>query len=93
MAETIPRCMSASLVEKLHALAERRCAHLTELQQSGRWSRYYSKEDFAARVGDASRAAAQWQQMRNAGGVASDSVNGPAALILFAVPAGAAGAT
>lgn len=67
MADAIPRCMSAALIEKLHALAERRCAHLIELQQTGRWTRYYSRDDFVAKMKDASELALQWRQLSDSG--------------------------
>jgi uncharacterized repeat protein (TIGR03809 family) len=63
MADSIPRCMSAALIHKLHALAERRCAHLLDLHQSGRWTRFYSREAFVAQMNDAAMAAKQWQQL------------------------------
>lgn len=67
MADAIPRCMSAALIEKLHALAERRCAHLIELQQSGRWTLYYSRDEFVAKLKEASQLALQWRQLSDAG--------------------------
>jgi hypothetical protein len=63
MADGIPLCMPAHLFQRLHALAERRCAHLIELQQSGRWTRYYSQEDMIARMKDAADTAGHWQKM------------------------------
>ncbi|HVG51123.1 MAG TPA: TIGR03809 family protein [Xanthobacteraceae bacterium] len=66
MADSIPRCMSAALIHKLHALAERRCAHLLDLHQSGRWRRFYTREEFMAQIGDATKAARQWQEMADA---------------------------
>jgi len=81
--------MPAALVEKLHALAERRCAHFTELQQSGRWSRYYSEKDFAACVSDATDVARQWRQMRETGDAAvEEGANGPAAMVFVTVRTG-----
>jgi len=63
MAEGIPRCMSAALLQKLHALAERRCAHFIELQQSGRWAYYYSEDALIALMKDAADAARHWADM------------------------------
>jgi hypothetical protein len=63
MADSIPRCMSAALIQKLHALAERRCAHLKELRQSGRWTRYYSREELVARTSDADDMLRHWRKM------------------------------
>jgi hypothetical protein len=53
MAVTIPRCMPAAITRKLHALAEQRCAYLAELHASGRWTRYYGKEQFIACMAEA----------------------------------------
>jgi uncharacterized repeat protein (TIGR03809 family) len=63
MADAIPRCMSAALIQKLHALAERRCAHLIELRESGRWTRYYSRKTLVEQMKDATQIARHWQQM------------------------------
>ncbi len=63
MTECIPRCMSAALLQKLHALAERRCAHLIELHYSGRWTHYYSEEALIALTNDAAEAAQHWAKM------------------------------
>lgn len=63
MAEGIPRCMSADLLQKLHALAERRCTHLVELQQSGRWTHYYSEDALLALMKEAAEAALHWAKM------------------------------
>jgi hypothetical protein len=51
MADIIPRSMPATLARRLHALAERRCAHFADLQSSGRWAHYYASQDqFMARM-------------------------------------------
>ena len=51
MADIIPRSMPATLARRLHALAERRCAHFADLQASGRWAHYYASQDqFLARM-------------------------------------------
>jgi hypothetical protein len=63
MADGIPRCMSAALLQKLHALAERRCAHLIELQQSGRWTHYYSEDALVALMKEAAASARHWAEM------------------------------
>lgn len=93
MAETIPRCMSSALIEKLYALAERRCAHFIELQQTGRWNRYYSREAFILQMKQASHLAAQWQYMRNkeeaivaADAKAAVGAGSQAAVVLVALP-------
>jgi hypothetical protein len=53
MTEMIPRCMPAAITRKMHALAEQRCAYFAELQATGRWARYYSKDQFLARMAEA----------------------------------------
>jgi hypothetical protein len=65
MADGIPRCMPPRLLQKLQALAERRCAHLIELQESGRWVRYYSQEDMVVHIKNAADDAGHWQQLCN----------------------------
>jgi hypothetical protein len=58
--------MSAELMNKLHRWAERRQAHFSELQQSGRWRRYYSEGEFADLRQDADRSAENWQRLAQA---------------------------
>jgi len=53
MTDAIPHCMSTIVMSKLHALAERRCADLADLRESGRWARYYSQEQFLLHVQEA----------------------------------------
>ena len=62
MGETLPRYMSAAVLARLNALAEKRCAYFTELDRTGRWALFYSEDQFAAclrevmKLADASRA-------------------------------------
>ena len=42
-------------------LAERRLAYFTALYRCGRWRRYYTAEQFAARVEDVMRAVKAWR--------------------------------
>jgi len=42
-------------------LAERQLAHFIELYRSGRWQRYYSKENFAAQLRDVIRTVTIWK--------------------------------
>jgi hypothetical protein len=63
MDECIPRCMPADLMQKLHALAERRRVHFAELQESGRWTRYYSQEGMDAQIKKATDEVGQWQKL------------------------------
>ena len=55
--------MSQELLGKLHRLAERRQAHVNDLQQSGRWRHYYDENEFAALRRDAESAADKWRRL------------------------------
>jgi uncharacterized repeat protein (TIGR03809 family) len=48
---------------KWRALADRRLAYFTELYRSGRWTHYYTKESFTARMLDVIRAAKLWREL------------------------------
>ena len=58
-----PRRMSQELLGKLHRLAERRQAHVNDLQQSGRWKHYYNENEFAAVQREADSAADNWRRL------------------------------
>ena len=59
--------MDAALIHKLHALAERRCAHLLELHRSERWRRFYTREEFIAQISSPRpEATRQWQEIATA---------------------------
>ena len=45
------------------ALAERKIAYLTELQQSGRWNCYYSQAQFSRALEDAKRLKEEWDNV------------------------------
>jgi hypothetical protein len=45
---------------KWHALAQRRCKHLSELYQSGTWQRYFKEETLRAHMREAAREEEQW---------------------------------
>jgi hypothetical protein len=87
MADSIPRCMSTALIQKLHALAERRCANLTDMQSSGRWTRHYSREELSARIQDASRLSQQWHDMLETAQASDNDMPPVAADLRFAQPA------
>lgn len=55
------------IAEKWHALAQRRLAHLNELDRSGRWKWYYADEHFKLLRREAERAAALWAQLAGRG--------------------------
>jgi hypothetical protein len=48
------------LAMKWRALADRKISYLSDLQKSGRWNCYYSKEQLAMALEDATRAREQW---------------------------------
>jgi len=51
------------IAEKWHALARRRLAHIRELEHSGRWRNFYTKEQFDACLREAERIAALWGRL------------------------------
>ena len=54
------------IAEKWHALAQRRLAHVRELERSGRWKRLYSEEQFRSYLREAERVAALWARLARA---------------------------
>jgi uncharacterized repeat protein (TIGR03809 family) len=63
MSDEIPRTMSAATMSKWYLLAEERSRHLTELQRTGRWRRYYTQEQLLVQIEEATQAVRMWQQM------------------------------
>jgi hypothetical protein len=57
------------IIEKWHALAQRRLAHVCELERSGRWKRLYSEEQFRSYRRETERVAALWARL--AAGIAA----------------------
>jgi uncharacterized repeat protein (TIGR03809 family) len=51
------------VAQKWRALAERRRADFVELYRSGRWKRYYTRDQFAVRLRDAMDAADTWAKL------------------------------
>jgi hypothetical protein len=49
-----------ALVLKWRALADRKISYLADLQKSGRWDCYYSEEQLASAIEDATRAREKW---------------------------------
>ena len=49
-----------SVSRKWLALAERRCAHVNELSESGRWRHYYTPTELIAAMDAASAARDMW---------------------------------
>jgi hypothetical protein len=45
------------IAKKWHALAQRRLAHVREMERSGRWKHLYSEEQFRSHLGEAERGA------------------------------------
>ena len=65
MADTIPRTIPAAVTRRFHLLAELRCAYFVELQDSGRWQRYYSHDELVEQMQEAARLAQVWQALAN----------------------------
>jgi hypothetical protein len=55
--------MPTAMARRLHALAERRCAHFAELHASGRWALYYDYDEFLACMAEAQALASISQSM------------------------------
>jgi hypothetical protein len=45
------------IAKKWHALAQRRLAHVRELERSGRWKHFYSEEQFSSYLRETERVA------------------------------------
>ena len=63
------------IAEKWHALAQRRLAHVRELQHSGRWKYFYSEQQFASYLRETERVASVWAKL--AGQLAAAPNKGP----------------
>ena len=57
-------------------LADRRQEHFAELYRSGRWRRYYTEEQFLARMREVVRAAETWAQIANPSAAAEPAEQG-----------------
>jgi hypothetical protein len=51
------------IARKWHALAQRRLAHVRELEHSGRWKHFYSAEQFGSYLHETERVAALWERL------------------------------
>jgi uncharacterized repeat protein (TIGR03809 family) len=51
------------VARKWRDLADRRRAHFVELYRSGRWTRYYTEEQFLVRMREVIRASETWAQL------------------------------
>lgn len=58
-----PLWRSERVVRKWHALSERRCKHMLDLQASGRWRIYYGKAQFRAHLDQVKRDVEVWANM------------------------------
>jgi uncharacterized repeat protein (TIGR03809 family) len=52
-----------TVAQKWRGLAERRRAHFVELYRSGRWTHYYTRDQFAARLREVIDAADTWARL------------------------------
>jgi hypothetical protein len=55
--------MSPELTARWRELAEQRCVHFLELQQTGRWKHYYSEREFLIRLRDAMHLLETWNKL------------------------------
>jgi uncharacterized repeat protein (TIGR03809 family) len=60
MPSLIPRAIPASTSRKGLMLAERRRAHFVELYKTGRWKRYFTEQEFLARMREAVHEVELW---------------------------------
>ena len=51
------------IAEKWHGLARRRLAQIRDLERSGRWTRYYTREQLAWHLHEAERITALWAEL------------------------------
>jgi uncharacterized repeat protein (TIGR03809 family) len=51
------------IAQRWSDLAERRRAYFVELFNSGRWTRYYSEQEFLERLRDVMKAADTWSRL------------------------------
>jgi uncharacterized repeat protein (TIGR03809 family) len=65
--------MSPELTARWRELAEQRCVHFLELQQTGRWKHYYSEREFLIRLRDAMHLLETWNKL--AAGGSPDQAN------------------
>jgi uncharacterized repeat protein (TIGR03809 family) len=63
MSERPPAHALEEVAQKWRLLAERRCAYFLELHRSGRWRRYYSEEQFLARLREAIELSERWMEI------------------------------
>jgi uncharacterized repeat protein (TIGR03809 family) len=55
--------MSLQIAERGRSLAKRRLDHMSELERSGRWSRFYSKDDFQIQFHKAKKDLEGWEKL------------------------------
>ena len=60
MAAVQGRVRFDKIAEKWHALARRRLAQIRELARSGRWKKYFAREQFEWHRREAEQSAALW---------------------------------
>ena len=63
MAQRPPARVLDQVAHKWRHLAEQRRAHFIELHASGRWSLYYTEEEFLYRLREAIQAAETWARI------------------------------
>jgi hypothetical protein len=78
--------MSAAIAGKLYALAEKRCVYFFDLYTTGRWTRFYSADEFVACMREAVRLAEISRSMLDAAH-AADEGQPSMSVLLDALPA------
>jgi uncharacterized repeat protein (TIGR03809 family) len=63
MSAQFPSTPNDTVAQKWRALAERRRAYFVELYRSGRWTHYYTRDQFAARLREVMDAADTWAKL------------------------------
>jgi uncharacterized repeat protein (TIGR03809 family) len=51
------------VARKWRALAQQRCVHFDDLYRTGRWTRYYTEQEFLAALRDAVTIAERWAKI------------------------------
>jgi uncharacterized repeat protein (TIGR03809 family) len=63
MSATLPFHAFQEVAHRWRVLAERRCEHFLELDDSGRWRYYYSEQQFLDRLDEAIRLSERWAEI------------------------------
>ncbi len=75
MQEKQPIRDNVEMARRWHALAERRRQHFADLQDSGRWRKYYREHDFLTQMRATTNMVDAWEKVSRNGSVPA-KVNG-----------------